>query len=62
MSGGVHWASLLAKEGKRKHYDKSYHKKKRGKHLKSIENKLEIKTGKFCKGAHSCLLENSEKL
>ena len=45
----MHWASLLAKEGKRKHYDKSCHKKLRGKYQKAGKKQSRIKQEIFSK-------------
>ena len=42
----MHWKSLLAKEGKRKHYDKSCHRKKKGKVPKSSRKEVRDKSRK----------------
>ena len=50
----MHWASLLAKEGKRKHYDKSCHRKQRGKYIKAKKKHSRINKESFSKeGAFS---------
>ena len=45
----MHWESLLAKEGKRKHYDKSCHRKQRGKYQKADKKAVRDKAGNFSK-------------
>ena len=45
----MHWEILLDKEGKRKHYDKSCHRKQRGKYQKAGKKKSKIKQASFSK-------------
>jgi len=45
----MHWESLLDKEGKRKHYDKSCHRKQRGKYQKVGKKQSRIKQESFSK-------------
>ena len=45
----MHWESLLAKEGKMKHYDKSCLRKQRGKYLKARKKQSRIKQPSFSK-------------
>ena len=49
MLGGAHWESLLAKEGKRKHYDKRCHRKQRGKYQKVGKHMSRINQASFSK-------------
>ena len=53
----MHWESLLAKEGKRKHYDKSCHRKQRGKYLKAGKKKSRIKQASFQRREQFPLME-----